>query len=124
MMVTRRSSSSELSSPALVIVNRELDIALYRPRNDSPLVQIDVGLLADDVGVPPTNTLDLGQGVHDFALSIDVGVQQTENVLAAIDFSPASEVQTGCVTWNCWWASGTTRDMVAGGENVWTKIPR
>jgi len=61
-------------------------------RNDAPLGQIDVGLLADDVGVPPTNTLDLGQCVHDFAFSIDVGVQQTENVLVTARFSPISEV--------------------------------
>lgn len=74
-MVTRRSSSSELSSPALVIVNRELKFASCRPRNHAPLVQVNIGFLADDVGVSPTNTLDLGQGVHDLALSIDVGVQ-------------------------------------------------
>ena len=52
-------------------------------RNDAPLVQIDVGLLADDVGVSSTDTLDLSQGVHDLALSIDIGVQQTENVLVS-----------------------------------------
>ena len=57
---------------------------LYGLRNDAPLVQIDVGLLANDVGVSPTNTLDLGQGVHNLSLSIDVGVQQTENVLTII----------------------------------------
>jgi hypothetical protein len=31
-----------------------------------PLVKVDVGLLADQVGVAATNTLDLGQCVHDF----------------------------------------------------------
>ena len=92
MMVTRRSSSSELSSPALVMVNREQKLPPCESRNDEPLVQIDVGLLADDVGVPPTNTFDLGQCVHDLARSIDVGVQQTENVLATTRFSPVSEV--------------------------------
>jgi len=92
MMVTRRSSSSELSSPALVIVNCERKILPCELRNDVPLGQIDVGLLADDVGVPSTNTLDLGQCVHDLAFSIDVGVQQTENVLVTARFSPISEV--------------------------------
>ena len=81
MMVTSRSSSSELSSPALIVLDLELNIAPRGYRNDAPLVQIDVGLLADDVGVPSTNTFDLSQGVHDLALSIDVCVQQTENVL-------------------------------------------
>ena len=94
MMVTRRSSSSELSSPALVIENCELQIPSYELRNDAPLIQIDIGFLADDVGVSSTNTLDLSQGVHDLALSIDVGVQQTENVLDTMRFSPISEMQT------------------------------
>lgn len=94
MMVTRRSSSSELSSPALATINRELKSATGRSRNNAPLVQIDIGLLTDDVGVSPTNTLDLSQGVHNFTLSIDIGVQQTENVLATARISPISEVRT------------------------------
>lgn len=48
---------------------------------DEPLLQVDIGLFADDVGVSSANTLDFGQGVHDLTLAIDVGVQQTENVL-------------------------------------------
>lgn len=48
-----------------------------------PLVEVHVGLLADQVGVPPTNTLDLGQGEHDLATALDVGVEQTQNVLLA-----------------------------------------
>jgi hypothetical protein len=42
-----------------------------------PFVEVDVRLLADQVGVSPTHTLDLRQGVHDFSLAIDVGVQET-----------------------------------------------
>jgi hypothetical protein len=34
-----------------------------------PLVQVHVGLLADQIGVPATDTLDLGQGVHDLLLA-------------------------------------------------------
>jgi len=67
-----------------VIVNPEPKIAPRESNNDAPLVQIDIGLLADDVGVSSTNTLDLSQGIHDLALSIDVGVQQTENVLVTM----------------------------------------
>ena len=48
------------------------------------LGKIDIGLLADQVGVSATDTLDLGQGVHDLLFAIDVGVQQTNNVLEAV----------------------------------------
>jgi hypothetical protein len=34
-----------------------------------PLVQVDIGFLADQVGVPTTHTLDLRQGVHDLLLA-------------------------------------------------------
>ena len=46
-----------------------------------PFVEINVCLLADQVGVTATDTLDLSQGVHDLSLSIDVGVKQTQDVL-------------------------------------------
>lgn len=46
-----------------------------------PLGEVDIGLLADQVGVAAANTLDLGQGVHDLLLSINVGVEETQNVL-------------------------------------------
>ena len=46
-----------------------------------PFVQVNVGLLADQIGVSPTYTLDLGQGVHDLLLAIDVGIEETENEL-------------------------------------------
>jgi hypothetical protein len=45
-----------------------------------PLVQVDIGLLADQVGVATADTLDLGQGVHDLLFTIDVGVQKTQNL--------------------------------------------
>lgn len=37
-----------------------------------PLVEVDIGLLADQVGVAATDTLDLGQGVHDLLLAINL----------------------------------------------------
>jgi len=46
-----------------------------------PLVEVYIGLLANQVGVPATNTLDLGQGVHDLLLAIDVGVEETQDEL-------------------------------------------
>lgn len=46
-----------------------------------PLVEVDIGLLADQVGVTATDTLDLGQRVHDLLLSINVGVEETQDEL-------------------------------------------
>lgn len=46
-----------------------------------PLVHVDVGLLADDVGVAAADTLDGGEREHDLLLAIDVGVEQTQDVL-------------------------------------------
>lgn len=39
---------------------------------DVPLVEVNIGLLADQVAVSATDTLDLGQGVHDLLLSINL----------------------------------------------------
>ena len=59
-------------------------LELFGGEITSALGKIDIGLLADQVGVSATDTLDLGQGVHDLLLAIDVGVQQTNNVLEAV----------------------------------------
>lgn len=45
------------------------------------LVKIDIGLLANKVGVTATDTLDLGEGVDNLLLAVNVGVEQTENEL-------------------------------------------
>jgi hypothetical protein len=47
----------------------------------SPLGHGDVCLLQDDVGVPAADTFDRGQSEHDVRLSLNVGVEDTENVL-------------------------------------------
>lgn len=39
------------------------------------LVEIDIGLFANQVRVSTTNTLDLCKGEHDLVLSIDIGIQ-------------------------------------------------
>jgi len=46
-----------------------------------PLVEVNICLLADEIGIPTTDTFDFSQGVHDFALSIYIGVEETKNVL-------------------------------------------
>jgi len=56
-------------------------LKLLRSEVTSALAQINIGLLADQVGVTTTDTLDLGQGVHNLLLAIDVGVKQTNDVL-------------------------------------------
>ena len=65
-----------MSSPALQVKIRDVErIASTDVR--VPLVQVDIGLLANQVGVTATDTLDLGQGVHDLLLAIDVGIEKT-----------------------------------------------
>lgn len=46
-----------------------------------PLGEVDIGLLADQVGVTATDTLDLGQRVHDLLLAVNIGVEQTQDEL-------------------------------------------
>merc|ERR1719464_48513 len=46
-----------------------------------PPVQGDVCLLQTDVGVPTSNSLDGGHGEHDARLTVDVGVENTKDVL-------------------------------------------
>jgi len=96
-MVTIRSSSSEVISPALERGTDQYHRALPRGlfqgsvllshatvANDGknpPLVQVDIGLLTDQVGVSTADTLDLGQGVHDLLLSIDVRIEESKDEL-------------------------------------------
>ena len=46
-----------------------------------PLVQVDVGFLADQVGVAASDALDTGQGVHDLLPAVDIGVEEAEDEL-------------------------------------------
>jgi len=88
MIVTIRSSSSVESSPAL----RSL-VLLTEVR--APFVQIhvrlklalslqDANLLDDHVGVASTDALDAGQREHDLLFAVDIGVEETENVLEGV----------------------------------------
>ena len=45
------------------------------------LVDVDLGLLADEVGEAAAEALDLGQGEDDVSLTLNVGVEDTQNVL-------------------------------------------
>lgn len=88
MMVTMRSSSSEVISPALkwqpAVSNACEELAWPRLMGDLgviPLVQVHIGFFANKVGVTASDTLDFGEGVHDLLLAIDVGVKETKNEL-------------------------------------------
>jgi hypothetical protein len=48
------------------------------------LVEIDIGLLAGNVGITTTNTLDGSQSNHNLVLSVNVSVEKTKNVLELI----------------------------------------
>lgn len=56
-------------------------LELFDSKFTGSLAEVDVGLLADQVGVSPANTTDGGQGVHDLDLTVNVGGQKTQNVL-------------------------------------------
>lgn len=63
-------------------VNRMFEDGGYRTGELSrTLVQVDIGLLADEVGVSAADTLDLGQGVDNLLLAVNVGVEQTQDEL-------------------------------------------
>lgn len=68
-----------------VLEDSDDTLKLFRGKVTSALGKVDIGLLADQVGVSATDTLDLGHSVHDLLLAIDVRVQQTDDVLEAAD---------------------------------------
>ena len=76
------------SSPRTADMHREPRTTNNRQTNNSlryaPLGHVDLGLLADKVGITTTNTSDVCQGVHDVTLAVNVGVQQTQNVLELV----------------------------------------
>jgi len=54
---------------------------LFDCKFSGTFVQVDIGLFADQVGVSTTDTTNLGHGVHDLLLSINVGIEETQDVL-------------------------------------------
>jgi len=64
--------------------HRHQPLQLVRRQLAGPLVHVDVGLLADDVGEAAADTLDGGHREHDLLLPIHVGVQQTQDVLEVL----------------------------------------
>lgn len=60
-----------------VLHDGDNSLQLFLGQLTGTLVQVNVGLLTDQVRVSSTDTSNLGQGVHDLDSTIDVGVQQT-----------------------------------------------
>jgi hypothetical protein len=56
-------------------------LKLFRGELTGALVQVDIGLLAHEVGVAATDTLDLGKRVDNLLLAVNVGVEQTQDVV-------------------------------------------
>lgn len=46
-----------------------------------PFVQVNVGFLANQIGVSSPYPLDLRQGVHNLLFAIDVGIEDTKDEL-------------------------------------------
>lgn len=55
---------------------------------DTPLVEVNIGLLADQVGVSSTDTLNLSKSVHDLTATLNVGVKETQDVLKKFSSAP------------------------------------
>lgn len=82
MMVTMRSSSSDVMSPALFHVSiLHADQGLRYGDSYVPLIKVHIGLFANQVGVSTTDTLYLGQSVHYLLLAIDVGIEKAKDEL-------------------------------------------
>ena len=56
-------------------------LAQLRFLDGIPLIQVHIGFFANQVGITASNALDLGEGVHDLLLAVDVGIEETEDEL-------------------------------------------
>lgn len=50
----------------------------------TPLLEVNLSLLAHNVGESPSQTPDRGHGVHDVLLAVNIGVQHTQNMLEVV----------------------------------------
>ena len=64
-----------------VLDDRNNSFKLIGVQLSGTLVQIDISLLAGNVCQSSTDTTNLGKGKHDFDSAINVGVEETKNVL-------------------------------------------
>lgn len=59
-------------------------------------VEVNIGLLQDDVGITTTHTFDGCQGELHLSLAIDVGTDNTENVLKFLWYDQRLELDRSC----------------------------
>ncbi len=64
-----------------VLENADDSFEFVRVKFTSTLEEVDISLLDDDVCVTWTNTLDFSHRVLDLSLTIDVGVEKTQDML-------------------------------------------
>jgi len=80
-----------------ILHNCDDPLKFVRVKVASTLFEIDVCLLAQDIGISSTNTLDFSQRVHDFTFSIDVGIEKTKNVLELCSLLRNYKRHAGCL---------------------------
>lgn len=83
MLVSRRSWVVQFNSMKLKFNSNQINSTgvLVLSCLDVPLVQVDIGLFADQVGVTAADTLDVSQGIDNLLFTVNVGVEQTDDVL-------------------------------------------
>jgi len=59
-------------------------LKLFRGEFSGTLGEIDIGLLANQVGVTATNTLYLGECEHNLLLTLNIGIEETQNKLEIV----------------------------------------
>lgn len=112
-MVTRRSSSSEVSSPARLF--RSTSAFLHtRLAGENELAGGWIGgRTVQGRTVAATDTLDLGQGVDDLLLAVNVGVEQTQDVVEV-----ALEIRSAdALSW-CAYSGACVRVLVLSRQAV------
>ena len=64
-----------------VLKDADDSLKLIRVELTGTLEEVDISLLDDDVGVTWTDTLDFGHSVLDLSLTVNVGVEKTQDML-------------------------------------------
>ncbi|YCL18901.1 hypothetical protein KP2612_002165 [Komagataella phaffii] len=67
-----------------VLHNGDDPLQFFLSQLTSTLVQINISFLTNQVRVSTTHTTNGGQSVHDLDSTINIGVQQTQNMLETI----------------------------------------
>ena len=73
---------TELSTTKLVCI--QLMLACQLEFACRPFLEVNLSLLAHNVGKSPSKTLDGGHGVHDVLLAVNIGVENTQNMLKVV----------------------------------------